>query len=55
MPAIVSGFIDPCKTRMVTLQVRLSSPADSVTCNQRSKGKTFVLYRRRPDAQEDRA
>ena len=25
------GFIDPCKTRMVTLQVRLVSPADSVT------------------------
>src|SRR5690349_8320282 len=25
----VSGFIDPCKTRMVTLEVRLVSPADS--------------------------
>jgi hypothetical protein len=32
---VASGaFIDPCKTRMVTLEVRLVSPADSVTCIQ---------------------
>src|SRR5215831_14991126 len=52
-PLIVTCFIDPCKTRMVTLVVRLVSPADSVTCIQGLKGKNFVLYGRKPDTQED--
>src|ERR1044071_877569 len=39
---VASGaFIDPCKTRMVTLEVRLVSPADSVTCIQGLKGKNI--------------